>query len=313
MAAAALCLRNLRVRYGDRFAVDGVSIEVRRGEVVGLVGPNGSGKSTTLAAAAGLLDPFEGDVAALGLLQSADPAGFAMHIGFVPQSCALYEELTVAENVAFFGKLFGLAGRDLRRRTVRALSRVGLGDRGGHRVGALSGGLKQRANLAAALIHDPAVLLLDEPTAALDCAARDRFFTDLDRLRDDGHAILFTTHHGEEAEGACDRIAVLERGRLVACGEPRDLLRAPAGGRALLYGHLRSRPLRFAVQALRTKLAAGVKLEVTGRRLRLAAGSNEDLGRALAAVLAEGFELESFRTPPAALDRRPAPLATEAA
>ena len=300
----ALSLQNLSVRFGDRLAVDGVSFEVQRGEVLGLLGPNGSGKSTTLAAAAGLLDPFAGTVVIEGLTRSADPAGFAMMVGLVPQECALYDELTAAENLAFFGKLYGLEGKDLRRRVIRNLARMGVGDRAGHRVGTLSGGLKQRVNVAAALLHDPPVLLLDEPTASLDAPSRDHLLADLARLRDEGHAVLFSTHHWDEAELACDRVAVLERGKLIALGAPRDLLRQPAGGRPVLYGYLRTRPPRFLRQSLREKLGSTVELEITGRRLRLAANSSEDLGRALAKVLAAGFELETFHTPPAAIERR---------
>jgi ABC-2 type transport system ATP-binding protein len=310
MSVPVLSLVNIRVRFGLRLAVDDVSLDVARGEVVGLVGPNGSGKSTTLAVAAGLLDPFEGEVRIDGRPRSSSPAAFAQHIGLVPQDCALYDELTAAENLFFFGKLFGLAGKDLRRRVIRSLSRMNVGERAGSRVGTLSGGLKQRVNIAAALLHDPPVLLLDEPTASLDAESRDRLFADLDRLRDDGHAVLLTTHHWEEAESGCDRVAVLRRGRLAACGEPRDLRGAD---RAVLYGHLRTRPPRYAVQALRMRLEKGATIEVTGRRMRLAAESNESLGRALALVLAEGFDLETFRTPPAGLDRQPLPISAEAA
>jgi len=313
---AALSLRNICVRYGDRLAVDGVSLEIQRGEIVGLLGPNGSGKSTTLAVAAGAIEPFSGSVEAEGRGRTADPAGFALHIGLVPQDCALYDELTAAENLFFFGKLYGLSGKDLRRRVIRCLARLGVGERAGHRVGTLSGGLKQRVNLAAALLHDPPVLLLDEPTAGLDTVSRDRLFADLDRLRDEGHAILFSTHHWDEAETGCDRIAVLERGKLTACAEPRELFRQ-SGCRAVLYGHLRSRPPRYLVQSLRSSFGSNVKVEVTGRRLRLAASTSEELGRALARVLAAGFDLESFRTPPSAIEKAhiasPDPTNAEAA
>ena len=299
----ALSLQDIRVRYGDRVVVDGVSLEVQRGEVVGLLGPNGSGKSTTLAVASGAIDPFNGQVSIEGISRSDDPVGFAMKVGLVPQESALYDELTVAENLFFFGNLYGLAGKDLRRRVIRSLSRLSVGDHAGHRVGTLSGGLKQRVNFAVVLLHDPPVLLLDEPTASLDAATRDRLLADLSRLRDDGHAILFSTHHWEEAEIGCDRVAVLELGKLVALDEPRELLRQSSTGRAVLYGHLRTRPPRFEVQALRDRLGSRVELEVTGRRLRLAAETSEELGRALASVLAEGWDMETFRTPPGVFDR----------
>jgi ABC-2 type transport system ATP-binding protein len=300
---AALSLQDVRVRFGDRLAVDGVSLDVDRGEIVGLLGPNGSGKSTTLAVAAGVLDPAEGGVAVEGVRRATDPAGFAARVGFVPQTCALYDELTATDNLTFFGRLYGLTGRDLRRRVVRTLSRVGMAGRAGCRVGTLSGGMKQRVNLAAALLHDPPVLLLDEPTAALDPTGRDSLLADLTRLRDDGHAVILSTHQLPEAEQGCDRVAVLNRGQLVAVGTPATLFHSGRPGRAMLFGHLRARPPRFLLRALRHQLGPTVDLEVTGRRLRLATGTSENLGRALARVLAEGVEMDSFHTPQGSLDR----------
>lgn len=298
----ALNLINVRARYGRHLAVDGVSLDVHRGEIVGLLGPNGSGKSTILALAAGILDPAEGVVAINGRSRAIDPTSFASWVGLVPQECGLYNELTAADNLFFFGRLYGLAGHELRRRVLRVLSRVGLAGRAGQRVETFSGGMKQRLNLAVALIHDPPVLLLDEPTAALDPAARDLFFADLARLRDDGHAILLSTHHLDEAESGCDRVAVLDRGRLVACGKPGEVLRSAGEERPVLYGQLRERPPKFLVRAIRERLGDGVELEVTGRRLRLSAETMEDLGVALAALLAEGIELEGYRTPPGTLE-----------
>jgi ABC-2 type transport system ATP-binding protein len=163
--------------------------------------------------------------------------------------------------------------------------------------------MKQRLNLAVALIHDPPVLLLDEPTAALDPASRDALFADLSRLRDDGHAVLLSTHHLDEAELGCDRVAVLDRGKLVACGSPTELLRGRGADRPVVYGHLRVRPPKYLVRALRQRLGPGVELEITGRRVRLSAASGEDLGRALAALLAEGLELDTYRTPAGTLER----------
>jgi ABC-2 type transport system ATP-binding protein len=299
----SLSLNEIRVRYGPRIAVDGVSLEVHRGEIVGLLGPNGSGKSTLLAVAAGVLDPMEGTVAIEGRDRRADPLTFAHRVGMVPQECGLYEELTAQENLTFFGKLYGLVCSDLRRRVARVLSRVRLTDRANHRVDTFSGGMKQRLNLAVALIHDPLVLLLDEPTAALDPSSRDAFFADLTHLRDDGHAVLLTTHHLDEVELGCDRVAVLNHGKLMACGKPGDLLRCRASDQAVLYGQLRTRPPKFLERAIRGRLERGVELEVTGRRLRLTAPTAEDLGRALASLLAEGLELEAYRTPAGTLER----------
>ncbi len=299
----ALSLLDVTVRYGTRVAIECVSLDVRRGEIVGLLGPNGSGKSTTLAVAAGVLDPHSGTVTVEGRTRAADPGAFARRVGLVPQEPAVYDELTAADNLTFFGELYGLAGSDLRRRVARTLARVKLTDRARHRVSTFSGGMKQRLNLAAALLHDPHVLLLDEPTASLDPASRDALFADLTRFRDDGHAILLTTHHIDEAEGGCDRVAVLEKGKLVASGAPAELLRTCAADRAVLYGHLRTRPPKYLERAIRRRLGAGAELEITGRRLRLSADTSEQLGAALATLLAEGVELEAYRTPAGALER----------
>jgi ABC-2 type transport system ATP-binding protein len=306
----ALSLSNVRVRYGDHLALDGITLDVTRGEIVALLGPNGSGKSTTLSVAAGILDPAEGTVVAGGIRRAADPAGYAAQVGLVPQEPAVYDELTAEANLLFFGRLYGLSGYDLRCRVAVALDRVGLTARGQERVCTYSGGMKQRVNLAAALLHDPPLLLLDEPTASLDPKSRDALFADLHRLRDAGHAVLLTTHHLDEAETGCDRIVVLDKGRVAADGKPSELMRYHAAGRAVLYGHLRELLPHFFVRGLRRRLGAGVEVEVTGRRLRLAADTQEHLGRALALVLADGIVLDTFRTPPGRLEsllRNPTP------
>ncbi len=301
-AVPALSLDSIRVRYGPFLAVDGVSLEVRRGEIVGLLGPNGSGKSTTLAAAAGILDPVAGTVTVDGIRRDADPAGFARRVGLVPQEPALYDELTAAANLAFFGRLYGLSGRHLAERVAFGLAAAKLSDRHAHRVGTFSGGMKQRLNLAVALLHNPPLLLLDEPTAALDPASRDALFGTLFDLREAGHAVLLTTHHLDEAEHGCDRIAVLERGRVVAAGRPADLIRSRPAGRSVLYAHTREIMPKFFQKSLRRRVGPEVEVEVTGRRLRLGADTQEALGRALAVVLADGVVLDTFRTPPGRLE-----------
>lgn len=301
-AVPALSLDSIRVRYGPFLAVDGVTLEVRRGEIVGLLGPNGSGKSTTLAAAAGILDPVGGTVAVGGIRRDADPAGFARRVGLVPQEPALYDELTAAANLAFFGRLYGLSGRHLAERVNFGLAAAKLSDRHADRVGTFSGGMKQRLNLAVALLHNPPLLLLDEPTAALDPASRDALFGTLFDLREAGHAVLLTTHHLDEAEHGCDRIAVLERGRVVAAGRPADLIRSRPAGRSVLYAHTREIMPKFFQKSLRRRVGPEVEVEVTGRRLRLGADTQEALGRALAVVLSDGVVLDTFRTPPGRLE-----------
>lgn len=299
---AALLLDDVRIQYGTHLAVDGVTLRVDRGEIVGLLGPNGSGKSSTLLAAAGVLDPCAGTVAVNGVRHTDDPHRFARAVGFVPQEPALYDELSAEANLTFFGRLYGLTGRELLQRVDDGLERAKLGTRRRDRVSTFSGGMKQRLNLACALIHDPLVLLLDEPTAALDPASRDALFQALHELRERGHTILLSTHHLDEAEQGCDRIVVLGQGKVIAHGTPRELIRTRPAGRAVLYAQLRERLPSFVARSLRQRIGAGVEVEITGRRLRLSADTQETLGRALAVVLADGIVLETFRTPPGRLE-----------
>jgi len=301
-APVALAIDGIRIQYGPSVAVDGLSLNVNRGEVIALLGPNGSGKSSTLMAAAGVIVPAVGTVTVDGFRRRLDPEAYAARVGLVPQEPALYEELTAEANLAFVGRLYGLAGERLRDRVAWGLDFAKLASRRRDRVSTFSGGLKQRLNLVCALLHDPIVLLLDEPTAALDPASRDSLFTELHELRDRGHAVLLTTHHLDEAEQGCDRIAVLDCGKLVAEGKPAELTRTCPGGRAVLYAHLRDRLPAFLCCGLQRRVESGVEIEVTGRRLRLSAETSEALGRALALVLADGIALDSYRTPPGRLE-----------
>jgi linearmycin/streptolysin S transport system ATP-binding protein len=226
-----LSLEEVTLRYGDTVAVDALSLEVRPGEVFGLLGPNGCGKSTTLAAIAGALAPAAGVIRVAGVEERADPLAYRRLVGVVPQELALYEELTAEDNLLFFGRLYGLRGHSLRRCAGEALEFVRLADRARQRVRTFSGGMQRRLNLACALLHEPPLLLLDEPTVGIDLESREAIFSSLRRLRDRGTALVFTTHHLEEAEQLCDRAAVLDQGRLVALGGLDELAGAWAGRR----------------------------------------------------------------------------------
>lgn len=286
----AIVIDNLTIHYGPLPAVDGVTFDVMPGEIFGLLGPNGSGKSSTLSAVAGVLSAATGSVHHFGRL------------GYVPQEIALYEELTIRDNLRFFGQLHGLRGSHRRKAIESALHTVQLLGRAGDRVGDLSGGLQRRANLACALLHDPDVLLLDEPTTALDPASRDILYGTLDGLRKAGKAVLLTTHHLDEAEQWCDRVGVLQQGSLAALGRPGELFRE-AHKRAVLLGQLRHDLAEHLEHAARAKLGRDVHFEVLGRSVRLEATTTERLGIALATLGGAGIDLESFRTPPACLDR----------
>ena len=225
---AMLSLAGVRKVYGEIVAVDRLSIVVRSGEILGLLGPNGAGKTTTVHMAVGILSPDEGTVTIEGLGSPAEPAVRA-RIGIAPQALALYEMLTGEENLRFFGRMYGLAGEDLAEKVSGALAFVGLADRRRDRVKTYSGGMKRRLNLAAGILHDTELVLLDEPTVGVDPQSRHAIFGNILALKDRGRAIVYTTHYMEEAERLCDRVAILDRGTLLALDTVPGLIREHGG------------------------------------------------------------------------------------
>jgi ABC-2 type transport system ATP-binding protein len=219
-----LTFDNVRKQYGSLVAVDGLSLTVHRGEVLGLLGPNGAGKSTTVNLAVGLLAPNGGRV----MVNGGDPrsADARRQLGVAPQALALYDMLSGRENLRFFGRMYGLRGDALADRVTWALDFVGLSDRAGDRVMTYSGGMKRRLNLAAGLVHDPELILLDEPTVGVDPHSRNQIFENILALKRLGRTLIYTTHYMEEAERLCDRVAVIDRGKLLAVGTVKELLAA---------------------------------------------------------------------------------------
>jgi ABC-2 type transport system ATP-binding protein len=217
-------LENVRKQYGSLVAVDGLSLRVARGEMFGLLGPNGAGKSTTVSLAVGLLAADSGRV----LVDGRDPraAEVRRRLGVAPQSLALYDMLSGAENLRFFATMYGLAGPRLSERVRWALEFVGLTDRARDRVAGYSGGMKRRLNLAAALMHDPELVLLDEPTVGVDPQSRNQIFENILALKRLGRTVIYTTHYMEEAERLCDRVAIIDKGTLLAEGTVGELLAA---------------------------------------------------------------------------------------
>ncbi|MEI7703511.1 MAG: ABC transporter ATP-binding protein [Deltaproteobacteria bacterium] len=228
-----LRLRDLTKKFGDRVAVDGISLEVARGEILGLLGPNGAGKSTTIHMAVGLLDPDHGSVDVDGRGSPRNPVVRQL-LGVAPQALALYDALTPDENLRFFGRIQGLSGKALRERVEWALSFASLEDRRRDRTAVLSGGMKRRLNLAAALVHDPALVLLDEPTVGVDPQSRNAILDRVLELRGAGRAVVYTTHYMEEAARICDRIAIVDGGRVLALGTLRELLALHGGDPTLV-------------------------------------------------------------------------------
>jgi len=212
--------RGLCKSYGDRAVVSDLSLSVGAGEIVGLLGPNGAGKSTTVAMLCGLVGADRGSVFVGGdaSRQALDENAHAAkrRIGVVPQELSIYENLGAAANLELFGALYGLAGALLRQRVDAALALVGLADRARDKPQSFSGGMKRRLNIAAALVHDPDVLIFDEPTVGVDPQSRNAIFANLETLRDRGKALLYTTHYMEEAERLCDRVVIMDHGHVVA-------------------------------------------------------------------------------------------------
>lgn len=220
---------NLRKRYGERLAVDDLSVTVRAGELLALLGPNGAGKSSTLAMLSGLLRPDAGEIHLDGQRLGDGDHGAQRRIGLVPQEIALFETLSAARNVELFAALYGLTRHEQRQRAAAVLDRVGLLDRAGERVDRFSGGMKRRLNIACALVHQPALLLLDEPTAGVDPQSRVAIFDTLEALKQEGTALIYTTHYMEEAERLADRVLIVDQGRAVAEGSVAELIeRLPA-------------------------------------------------------------------------------------
>lgn len=227
-----LRIEGVRKSYGATVAVDGLSLTVQRGEVLGLLGPNGAGKSTTVAMAVGMLRPDAGRVSVGEFGDPFEPTARAK-IGVAPQSLALYDELSASENLDFFGRLHGLRGAELKTRIAAALDFVELSDRQGQRVKTFSGGMKRRLNLATAILHEPPVVLLDEPTVGVDPQSRAAIFQNISRLKSAGCAILFTTHQMDEAQQLCDRVAIVDHGKLLDIGSVGHLIETHGGSRRL--------------------------------------------------------------------------------
>jgi ABC-2 type transport system ATP-binding protein len=220
----------LAKRYGERAAVQDVSLSIDEGEIFGLLGPNGAGKTTTLSVVSTLLPPSAGRVTIAGLDVGRDAARIKALCGFVPQDLALYPTLSAWDNLLYFGQLYGLRGRGLRERVGAVLEDVRLGDRAHDPVSTFSGGMKRRVNLAAALVHRPKVLFLDEPTVGVDPQSRNHIFETVEQLARDGTTVLYTTHYMEEAERLCRRVAIMDQGRILALGTPRELVSDQGGG-----------------------------------------------------------------------------------
>jgi lipooligosaccharide transport system ATP-binding protein len=219
-----LVARGLKKRYGATEVLAGVDLAVARGECFGLLGPNGAGKTTTLKLCLGLIEPDAGSIRLLDHEVPAQARVARQRVGVVPQLDNLDPDFTVTENLVVYGRYFGLQDADIRARVPELLEFAGLGGRADARIQALSGGMKRRLTLARALVNDPQLIFMDEPTTGLDPQARHLIWERLRQLRQEGKTLVLTTHFMEEAERLCSRIAIMDRGRIIASGPPRALI-----------------------------------------------------------------------------------------
>ena len=270
----------LHKRYGTREAVRGLSLTVGAGEVLGLLGPNGAGKSSTIAMLAGLSRPDGGSVTVGGAALSQDEFAYKRRIGLVPQELALFEDLPALANIELFGALYELPAAQLKARALAVLAQVGLAERAQDKPISFSGGMKRRLNIACALVHEPDVLLLDEPTAGVDPQSRNAIFEQLEALKRAGKALIYTTHYMEEVERLADRVIIMDHGQQVAHGSLAELYRLLPAAETLKLEL--DREVDGALEATLRALPGVQQLQARGSQLQI--GLSE-LGAGSAAVL----------------------------
>jgi ABC-2 type transport system ATP-binding protein len=283
---------NLGRRFGALEAVRGISLEVREGETFGLLGPNGAGKTTTLSMLSTILRPSYGEARIFGRSLTGDVANVRRIVGLAPQELSLYPGLTGEENLRFFGRMHGLGGERLGERAARLLDLVGLAPRRRDRVATYSGGMKRRLNLACSLMHDPRLVLLDEPTVGVDPQSRQNILDAIAELARQGATVVYTTHYMEEAESLCDRIAIMDEGRVIALGTLTELLDIVGMGEVV---EIRGEPRRIDVERL-AAIPEATKVETDDAGVHVFVKSAARALAPIAALVAEsGSEVEIHR------------------
>jgi ABC-2 type transport system ATP-binding protein len=274
---SVVSVQGLVKRFGDMTAVDGVSFAIGQGSIFGLLGPNGAGKTTTISMISCLIAPDEGDVLVDGHSVRTDSAGVRAALGVVPQEIALYPTLTAAENLRFWGRMYGLGGKKLAEAVAYGLAMAGLEEQANKRIETFSGGMKRRINIAAGILHRPRVLLMDEPTVGIDPQSRNHILETVRELNGAGMTVVYTSHYMEEVEALCDQIAIVDHGRLIAQGSLDEL-------RALLGDEDRIE-ITLGEHADAERVLAGVRTLPGIAHVELAEGVLEVLTRDAAAAL----------------------------
>jgi ABC-2 type transport system ATP-binding protein len=293
-AAAAtqpLEIAGLVKRFGSLTAVDGISLTLAPGECLGLLGPNGAGKSTLIRSIVGRVIPNSGTVSIFGA--PAGSAAASAALGWVPQELAIYPRLTCAENLAAFARYHGLSSSELKQQSKWCLHWAALEDRTKTIAGTLSGGMKRRLNMAAGMIHKPRVLLMDEPTVGVDPQSRNRIFEMIEAIRDQGTSIIYTTHYMEEAERLCDRIAIVDHGRIIAEGTHAELVRNSFGSRSQVIARVTGSP--EAIESWTARHKGRVSTEKTGDgAVEFTVEQSTEISTLLADAAQSGLELDDL-------------------
>src|SRR5579859_8790 len=283
---------DLRKSYGDFKAVQGVSFAAETGEVLSLLGPNGAGKSTTISMLSGLVEPTGGDACIMGHSIRTEPEAAKTSLGVVPQDIALYPDLSARENLDFWGKMVGLRGARLRQRVDEVLQVIGLAERQKDRVGKFSGGMKRRVNIGVALLHKPAVVIMDEPTVGIDPQSRRHILDNVKQLNREGMTVLYTTHYMEEAAELSRHIVIMDGGKVIASGTHAELIRL-VGEQARLELRL-SVPGETVLEAWRRVDGVGQASALDGRVTVLAEDSNLVLPRLFDSAARQGARITAI-------------------
>ena len=294
MTHPLLDVKDLRKSFGQRHAVDGVSFQVQHGQTLGLIGPNGAGKSTTVSMICALLTPDSGSASLNGQALSPDNQAAKRQIGLVPQDLALYDDLSARDNLRIFGALYGLRGAALAQRCQQVLELVLLHDRAADKPRSYSGGMKRRLNIAAAMMHEPKLLILDEPTVGVDPQSRNAIFDSLEQIKRQGCALIYTSHYMEEVERLADNIVIIDHGRVIADATPAALYqRLPA--HAALQVTLEQPPGDRLLAALQTQNGVA-KVSAQALSLHIELQQMEQAQPVLVWLSSQGCQMREFST-----------------
>ena len=294
-----LKVSNLSKAFGHVIAVDRISFDISAGEIFGFLGPNGAGKTTTINMICGLLKPDNGEIELDGQNFTPDRANLRRKLGVVPQEIALYEELNAYENLKFWGQLYGMKGKDLRNRINELLNLSGLAGRIKDRVKTYSGGMKRRLNMMAGLIHNPALLLLDEPTVGIDPQARHNILDSVKEIAVQGTTILYTTHYLDEAEDLCDRLAIIDQGRILAMGTESEI-KSTVGENSIIRitGNIKREVIDDLVKSHSNLHVESIK----DREVLFSIPSKDGTGRVIESIIQSEINVENMQIKEPSLD-----------